>query len=264
MEQSVTFIVRAYEDYNRVYNCLVGLKRQYNSNYKVIVFANDNAEKQKLEQAFGAYTFVDLGSDGLIENFVNDYIFKINTEYIMFVDSDSVLAPNTVDMILEADADATIFNIASLKGKQFVPVFPLNKEYTLSAYIKEGAFIWCSAFRTKMIFDYSIRVKSFMYSDQALYANMCYACAEKIQMYNEVQVYKKRGVKKGNVSYMSFKRNRDYLKVMLKKFSKKSMYDIRALVVSEFVSRHIEKVYCEKSLIKKYYRIYLITKYTWM
>lgn len=251
MENSVTFIVKATNDKNRVMRCLASINRQQNKNYKVLALCSLKAAKEEIEKLYPQFETVKIKKAVSFVDNLNKYLPKIDTEYFVIVNFDEILSPDTVDLILNSKSDATVFNISALKGTKFLARYSTKAEWTLAEYMREGLTLWNNAFRSKVVIENSVSLGGLEYCAQSVFLLKCYSYSETIKTDNTVLAYREKLMKKKRITYEEFLENVKDLKGILKRISKKEMFDEKEQIIGDFVVAQLGDMYKEKSFFKR-------------
>lgn len=262
MKNAVTFIVRATDDKQRLCMCLNNIYRQNNNSFKVIVITNIEEIGDDFKNKYPKVKFFGIKKRNNFFKYANKRIRKINTKYFMYVNSDTVLAPNTVDVILSHNESAIVLNIAKLNDKgEFYNIYSKDDDFNLVQYITTGVSIWNTAFETKFVLESEVFLAGMKYFDQLIYMLQIFSKAKEVSFVPDVLIYRSAVIEKKGVTFDQFVENRKILKQMIQSFTSKNMNDVRKVIVKEFVFNNIDEYYNEKKLFRKLEKRYIFGKY---
>lgn len=262
MKNSVTFIIRATSDERRLSRCLNSIYRQTNSSFKIIVITNVAEIDDDFKNKYPKLKFFNISKKKNFFKSANKRIPKIDTRYFMYVNSDTVLAPNSVDVILSHNENAVVFNTAKLnKNGGFHNIYPQNDSFNLTEYIITGVSIWNTAFDTKFVLDARVFLDGLKYFNQLMYQLKILSKAVDAKFIPEVLFYRADIIEKKDVTYDQFVKNRKLLKKIVDDFTARNMNDVRKVIVSEFVFNNIDEYYNEKNLFRRLAKRYMFSKY---
>ncbi len=248
----IVFIIRAIGNHNKYVRVLSSIIRQTNCNYEIVTITNNKTIRKNYSNDSKIVFIKDK------KNFCKALFKEIklidDNDYVIVVNNNEIVAPNTVQSIIYSNSDVAIFNISKLKGLKFAPVFSLNKELTISNYVKNGARIWNNAIKAKLIKSSAFKMDNLSYTDQLLYLLSCYSIAETINVSNKVLFYteKLKGIRP--INYTTFYDNRKALGKILKTLKNGKSDDSTFLyefAINEFIVPQLVQLSAEKSFIKR-------------
>ena len=251
MEKQVTFIVKATNDVNRVMRCLASIDRQNNKNYKVIALCSLKEAKLLIEEQYPHFEVKKIKKAvSFVEN-LNKVLPTLETEYCVIVNYDEILSPDAVDLILSSDSDVVLFNISSLTKDKFSPRYSTSSEWSVAEYMKEGYTLWNNAIKSEIIVKHNITLEDLTYCSQSIFLLLSYSFAESFTVFNTVIAYREKLMKKKHIEYKEFEKHLKALKAIVKRFTKKKMFDEKECVVTDFALSQLGEVYKEESFFRR-------------
>ncbi|MEE1321985.1 MAG: glycosyltransferase [Acutalibacteraceae bacterium] len=250
MTNDITFILKATDDKSSLGRCLKSLYRQSNKNFSVIVITNlKKTEIASLINSTEAeFIYIDKKKDFF--GVANNRIKELKSRYFMYINSDSVIPPNAVEVILNHDEDTVVFNLSKQdKNGKFTTVYPENNKFSLSEYIRCGASIWNNAICTEYVINEGLFLSDWAYFSQLIYLLRIYSGVRTICIIPDVLVYRAVLITKKKISYEQFSSNRQLLGKILKGFTVKNMNDVKKQIIADFVLSNIDEYYNEKRLV---------------
>ena len=260
MKKTVTFIVKATNNKNKILRCMASISRQKNDNYRVIALCSSEGAKKQIEKNYPDFMIIDIENAAAFTEKLGEAFSLVDTEYAMLVNYDEVLAPNAVNVILSKKKDVVVFGGAVLKNSRFVPRYSYPDGFTLAGYMKSGFSVWNNAIRTSIIKNNSLSLDALDYCTQAMFLLRSYFHAESFSVTDEVIAYREKQTAKTAITFGEFFENRKELESILKNFSERGMLDEKEQIVSDFVLAQLGEVYRESSFFKRMKKKRLIKK----
>ena len=257
MKKTVTFIVKATNNKNKILRCMASISRQKNENYRVIALCSSEGVKKQIKKSYPDFMVIDIENAAAFTEKLGEAFSLVDTEYAMLVNYDEVLAPNAVNVILSKKKDVVVFNGSVLKNSRFVPRYSYPDGFTLAGYMKSGFSVWNNAIRTSIIKNNSLSLDALDYCTQAMFLLRCYFHADSFSVTDEVIAYREIQTAK---TAGEFFENRKELESILKNFSERGMIDEKEQIVSDFALAQLVEVYRESSFFKRMKKKRLIKK----
>ena len=251
MEKSVTYIVKATNNVNQVMRCLASIERQENKSFKVIALCSLKEAKTRIEEQYPDFEVIKIKKAVSFVQNLNKVLLRLETEYCAIVNFDEILSPDATDLILSCDSDIVLFNISSLSKDKFEPRYPVSADWTVSDYMKTGFALWNNAVKSEIIVKNSLKLDELTYCAQAVFLLNCYSYAKSFSVFKNVIAYREKLMKKKKITFEEFEANKKALKAILKRFTKKKMFDEKECVVTDFALSQLGDVFREPSFFKR-------------
>lgn len=251
MEKSVTYIIKATNNVNQVMRCLASIKRQENKNYKVIALCSLKEAKLRIEEQYPDFEVIKIKKAVSFVQNLNKVLPRLETEYCVIVNFDEILSPDATDLILSSDSDIVLFNISSLSKDKFEPRYPVSSDWNVSDYMKTGFALWNNAIKSEIIVKNALKLEELTYCAQSIFLLLCYSHAKSFSVFKNVIAYREKLMKKKKITFEEFEANKRPLKAVIRRFSKKKMFDEKECVVADFALSQLGDIYREPSFFKR-------------
>ncbi len=244
MENKVALIVRIKGNYNNACRCINSILRQSVTDYRIYGIVYGEALADKLRDEYPEINYNIVSSNKECKNVFNQIVSSTEAKYSMFVSSDSIVAVDAVERILQYDDDFIVFNIAKASAKdKFKPFYPSSCYRSTAAFLQRNLSVWVAAYKTDFIVKNNIKLKGLGYEKQALFMLLCLSLAESTALCKNVFLYKWNIVPKEEISDMFYYKNKADIKRAIKGFVAKGDNEARIQVVKVFLLASIQESY---------------------
>lgn len=262
MVNEITFIVKGLDNKSSLGRCLKSIYRQSNKSFRVVVITSLEKKDVAFLSGNEKTEFVFIKDKAKFLETSNNLIKQLDSQYFMYINSDSVLPADAVEKILSRNEDTIICNISKPdKNHKFKAVYPKEKNFTLSNYIKCGVSVWNNAICTQHVKNEGLFLYDWSYFSQLMYLLRLYSTVGTIGIVFDVLVYRATLIKKKKITYVQFSENRRLLTKILKGFTAKNMIAEKKQLLNDFVFSNIDEYYDEKRFIFKLIKKHRFRKY---
>ena len=262
MVNEITFIVKGLDNKSSLGRCLKSIYRQSNKSFRVVVITSLEKKDVAFLSGNEKTEFVFIKDKAKFLETSNNLIKQLDSQYFMYINSDSVLPADAVEKILSRNEDTIICNISKPdKNHKFKAVYPKGKNFTLSNYIKCGVSVWNNAICTQHVKNEGLFLYDWSYFSQLMYLLRLYSTVGTIGIVFDVLVYRATLIKKKKITYVQFSENRRLLTKILKGFTAKNMIAVKKQLLNDFVFSNIDEYYDEKRFIFKLIKKHRFRKY---
>ena len=262
MREAVTFLVKATGNRHKIIRCLNSIARQIDDRYRIIAFCSLPDLRGRMKRDYPGIEIIGVDSDEQFVQKLNACLPRIETSHVMFVNFETVVAPNAVQTVLEQGADLLVFNLArKTKKRRFAPRFPVDHALTLTEHLQQGFLLWNQAVRTDLLQKKSLRLQSFDPAMQTLLLLECVSNAENVRVLRDVLIYKDKVEAKAAPTFSQFSSNRKTIRRLARRFQKQGRTDLKGQMIMDFVISQLGSYYAERRPFAKLHKKRLLQKY---
>lgn len=262
-EEKITFILRVRSDFNSACRCINSIKRQTVGSYEIVGAVYEKETAEKLKKTYPEIEFSVTPENIDCRDKFNEIIYSSEAKYCMMVDSDSVIASDTVERILKYNEDLIIFGISKLNpAERFAPFNIIQPSMTADEYMELNQSIWAMAVRTDFITGKKIQFKGYGYENQALFLLLCLSLSSATVFDSANLVNKVSIPKKIPVSSVFYCKNRAEISRAMKAFKAKGDNKSCAQLIKHFLILEIEESY-NRDILRKLKKMFALIKLIW-